>query len=396
MNPYEAGQQLGTLLFGNNRSAASAGATPSLYDAVTGNAAPGGVYYKTLTQGAQAQNAMQEARTNRAKALIEESMLSSRQALPAAVGGVYTDPKQAALASAALGSNSTVNLRDLGALQNPNAVPALGQAATDMAAGNFAGYNQQTALASGKPYEPVRVVDSTMLPSGVPLGDASFTAQPTPVGNATIGLRGAETLAAQALADQRGAKTNAISNPKAGKAPKAVAATRTILEALMPPGTDDATEKALPLDIPRAMQRYQAAINAGALTLPDILKWNAAHPPLGNPGVAPAAAEGVNVITPAPSLGDAAIGPPAAGTAVRTNSGDPAGAAASSALASVDPTHALSAAQRAQFASDPRVLTLQQQATKAITAGHADPARVAAKLQQEYSAIGYSVGANGG
>jgi hypothetical protein len=56
----------------------------------------------------------------------------------------------------------------------------------------------------------------------------------------------------------------------------------------------------------------------------------------------------------------------------------------------------LPATQRAKFNNDPRVLTLQQQATKAITVGHADPARVAAKLQQEYAAIGYTPGASGG
>lgn len=397
MDAFQAGQQLGTLLFGSRGSTSNPDGTPSLYDAATGNVAPGTTYYNTLKTGSNAMQAFQDARDARTKAMIDQGRLTHRQSVPASVQQVYSDPNQAALVSNVMLSNNNPSMTQAGVWQNPNALPAYTKAAADMNAGNFAGYNQQTALAGGKPYEPVRVVDSTMLPSGVPLGDAAFTAQPTPAGSATIGLRGAETLAAQALAGQREAKTNAINNPKAGKAPKVAAATRTVLEALMPPGTD-AAGAALPLDVPRAMARYKAAVDAGALTVPDILQWNAAHPALGNPGPAPAAATGINFVTPPPAqtLGDAAIGAPAPGTTVRTNPADAAGAAAANALASVDPSPALPQAQRARFNADPRVVTLQQQATKAITVGHADPARVAAKLQQEYAAIGYTSGAGGG
>lgn len=190
MTPYEAGQQLGTLLFG-------AGGQPSLAGSVSGNAPQGSTYFRTLQQGASAQNAMQEARANRAKALIEESMLSSRQKLPATVSGVYTDPAQAALASAALGSNSTVDLRDLGTFQNPNARVALGQAATDMAAGNFPAYDQQTALAAGKPYSPVTITGTSMMPTGGSLGDVVAT----PVGQSEIGRNNAEAARSSQTAD---------------------------------------------------------------------------------------------------------------------------------------------------------------------------------------------------
>jgi hypothetical protein len=203
MDAYSAGQQLGTLLFGKADQ-------PGIGSLVTGQPNYGSTYFKTLTQGAQAQNVMQQARMNRAKALIEEQRAAERAKLPTAVSGVYTNPAQAALAEAVLGGNTTADLRDLGTLQNPNAVAALGEAATDMQAGNFAGYNQQTALATGKPYEPVRVVGNTMLPDGVPLGDAAFNATATPVGQADIEERLAQAGAAHALAGQRNTLTPII------------------------------------------------------------------------------------------------------------------------------------------------------------------------------------------
>lgn len=234
MDAYQAGQQLGTLLFGQQASAGNPNGSPSLLGALTGQPRQGAVYNKTLLQGAQAQNAMQLARANRAKALIEEQRAAEHAKLPAAVSGVYTSPAMATLAEAVLGGNETADLRDLGVLQNPNAQPALGQAATDMNAGNFAGYDQQTALAAGKPYEPVRVVGSTMLPSGVSLGDAAFTAQATPVGGADIAEKNALAEAANALTHQREtltplkadytkARTDATLHPRAR--PKATSAT---------------------------------------------------------------------------------------------------------------------------------------------------------------------------
>jgi hypothetical protein len=237
MDAYNAGQQLGTLLFGG--ADAQGNDTPSLFDALSGNTTQGATYNKTLLQGASAQNAMQQARVNRAKAMIEEQRAAERAKLPSAVSGAYANPQMAALAEAVLGGNETSDLRDLGSLQNPNALGALGQAATDMQGGDFAGYNQQTDLAAGKPYEPVRVVGNTMLPSGVPLGDAAFTPQATPVGSADITLKNALGDAASALAQQRTtltplkadytrARTDATLHPPVRpKAPSATAADDT-------------------------------------------------------------------------------------------------------------------------------------------------------------------------
>lgn len=179
MTPYEAGQQLGALVFGN-------GDQPGVASVVGSQPHQGSVYFKTLQQGASAQNAMQEARMNRAKALIQESMLASRQARPAAIAGVYTNPAQAALVTSIINGNATGDLRDLGQLQNPNAVQALGDAASAMRAGDFPAYNQNTALAAGKPFEPVRVADGIMMPSGVGLGDASFQAVGKPAAGQVI------------------------------------------------------------------------------------------------------------------------------------------------------------------------------------------------------------------
>lgn len=207
MDAYQAGQQLGSLLFGQQPTQGNPDGSPSLFDALAGRTTEGLPYYRTLTAGAQAQNAMQEARANRAKALIEEQRAAERAKLPAAVSGVYTNPAQASLVEAILGGNETSDLRDTGIYQNPNALGALAQAGTDMNAGDFPGYNQQTALAAGKPYEPVRVVDNTMLPSGVPLGDAAFAARATPVGQADITEKNALAGAANALTNQRNTLT---------------------------------------------------------------------------------------------------------------------------------------------------------------------------------------------
>src|SRR5690348_2443436 len=81
MDAYQAGQQLGTLLFGGAATTRSPDGSPSLFDALSGRVPQGDVYNKTLLTGAQAQNAMQEARMNRAKAMIEENMAAHRQAV---------------------------------------------------------------------------------------------------------------------------------------------------------------------------------------------------------------------------------------------------------------------------------------------------------------------------
>jgi hypothetical protein len=183
-NPYQnVGQSLGNLVFGNSDQ-------PSLGSLLSGKPYNGTTYLKTLAVGAQAQNAMQQARDNRAKALIDEQRVTERANGPAAIQGFFPDPKQAAMARLLLLGNETMNMQSLGDLANPNAGAALGQAAIDMNAarstGDFRKYNQDIALASGKSYEPVTMSDSTMIPSGLSLGDEAFSALPTPLAQSAI------------------------------------------------------------------------------------------------------------------------------------------------------------------------------------------------------------------
>jgi|SRR6185437_8130425 len=400
-NPYDrVTQAIGDLVFGN-----PANDQASLRSILTGQHQKGATYYQTLATGGRAYEALAAARGARARAMLSDDQLAHRRALPASIAGVYTNPQQAALVGDVMLSNGSPSLTQAGIFQNPNARVALGQAATDMGAGNFAGYNQQTALAAGKPYEPVRIEGSTLLPSGVPLGDSAFQAVATPVGQADIGAKNAQAGASDALTRLRNVKTAAGGfAPKNGKPSALSSADLKLLGDVVTDATapDRGTVNAkgrqdlamLEANPTAAMKSYllqRQPLGGSPLPAGPDGNPNALGVPLANYAALPA-----TVRAPAPTLGEAAVAAPASGTMVRTDNSDPLGAAAAGALASVDPSHALQPAQRDRFNNDPRVLTLQRLATKAITAGHADPTRVAAKLQQEYSAIGYSTGAGGG
>lgn len=206
MNPLQAGGQLGQAVFGGKSS--------------------GDAYDQSFSQAAKAQGAMQEARRQRALALIAESRVDARSSLPAALGGVYTDPAQAALGQAVLLSNDSVNLGNLGKLEAPGSSAAYNQASSDMNSGDTVGYNQQAALATGRNYEPVRLTGGVATPSGVPLGDAAFHMEPLPQTQATIDERHAGAAkenamagAADALAQKRRAPSpNAAGGGSSGTA----------------------------------------------------------------------------------------------------------------------------------------------------------------------------------
>jgi hypothetical protein len=286
---------------------------------------------------------------------------------------VYTAPAQSALASAALGSNPTIDLRDLGILQNPNAGAALGQAATDMGAGNFAGYNQQTALAAGKPYEPVRVVGSTMLPSGVPLGDAAFAAQPTPVGQATIDLRNAEVGAAHALEDQRNAKAVGVGTSKPGKPATLSKSDLGLLGDIV---TDAAADNKGQLSAKGQQDLAMLAANPTAAMKQYLFQ----RQPLGDVN---------NYLPPEVQANGWKPGDPVPLANYATL---PGGAP----VAPHEPADI--AAGGTDFQSDPRVQRLLQQASDAVNQHGADPKAVDARLQQEFAKLGYKpqVVASGG
>lgn len=111
-------------------------------------------YIDGLKGGYEAQNAGYTRDKSREEARIARSMAIAREALPDAVRALYPDPVMGNAAAAILGGNRTADLDQLGPVARPGAFEAL-QAAIDAAtAGNNDEQNRQTALATGKPYEP--------------------------------------------------------------------------------------------------------------------------------------------------------------------------------------------------------------------------------------------------
>jgi len=69
-------------------------------------------------------------------------------------------------AQSALAIQANPNLGSLGKEIDPNFLPGKQAAAEAMALGDFGAYNAQQALASGKAFEPVRLEDGHIIPSG--------------------------------------------------------------------------------------------------------------------------------------------------------------------------------------------------------------------------------------
>lgn len=106
--------------------------------------------YDAQRSGFQRDKSREEARRARAMAI-------AREAIPDAAAAFYEDPKLAGMAAALLGSANTPSLNQMGDVQVPTALPAF-EAAVDAALqGDTMGQNRQTALATGKPFEPFKV-----------------------------------------------------------------------------------------------------------------------------------------------------------------------------------------------------------------------------------------------
>lgn len=162
------GRQIGEVLFGSTNPQ-TGDKSPGLFALATGHVPKGQVYWNTIKRATDADQSWWNARGARSKALVAQMMADSRQKLPEAVAGVYQDPAVAGLAAAALGSNPTVNLRDLGQFQNPNYLPATNAAAQAAVAGNTSAMNRMLSLASGKPIDYSKVEGGTVIdPNALP------------------------------------------------------------------------------------------------------------------------------------------------------------------------------------------------------------------------------------
>lgn len=194
MDAYQAGQQLGTLLFGQGASAGNPDGSPSLYDAVTGNVGHGMPYYRTLTAGATAQNVMQEARLNRAKALIAEQQQAARGRYLSDFQGAGLGDMAQLAADAGLGAGSSNPSQLLGLLAQARASQAANKA-------DDAAMNRNIAVFAGKPLElsatngGITTANPYTAPAVAPnaLGDAAIAAN-----QALVGERNAQAARAHA------------------------------------------------------------------------------------------------------------------------------------------------------------------------------------------------------
>lgn len=111
-------------------------------------------YIDGLTGGYDAQRAGFQRDKSREDARVARSMAIAREALPDAVRALYPDPTVGNAAAAILGGNSTADLDQLGPLARPGAFEALNAAIAAAGTGDTDEQNRQTALATGKPFEP--------------------------------------------------------------------------------------------------------------------------------------------------------------------------------------------------------------------------------------------------
>jgi hypothetical protein len=193
-----------------------------------------GVYEDTLKKAYSADEQLQQARRARSLALIDSGRLDNRNAvtpalLQAALGGDIE--AQATLGSSVLGSNSTMNMGQLGDYQRPHYGQNLNTAQEALEAGNIPTYNKFNAAAEGKNYQPVRALGGSYIEDGVALDDLDMVP--------TLGTLNAIKRTDAAI-DQGQQRTNASvaksnrapashSSGGGGKAPSAAAAEAGVL-----------------------------------------------------------------------------------------------------------------------------------------------------------------------
>lgn len=156
--PYEGFQALGELVGGSGKPAIG---SEAYLEGMRGG-------YKAQGAGYQRDKAREEARIMRSRAV-------ARDALPEALAALYADKRMAAAAAATLGAAATPDFDQLGDLAVPTALPAYEAAAAAAAEGNTTMQNRQTALATGKPFEPYSVAGGGNVVLDAGTGETSLT-----------------------------------------------------------------------------------------------------------------------------------------------------------------------------------------------------------------------------
>ncbi len=162
-------------------------------------------YMEALKQGYTTDNAWQESRKNRALAMIAAIRADNQAKItPELLGGVMSDPHQAALAATLLGSSDNPDMRHLGDYQRPDYVPQAHAAAEALKLGDVTTYNRMALGAAGKPIEQTKIAGGVAFD---PLASSDQPLHSTPLGEAQIGTQGA--LASKHLSDARANTTKA-------------------------------------------------------------------------------------------------------------------------------------------------------------------------------------------
>lgn len=157
---FKAGAALGNILFGKEDPRA---------------------YADQMNRNADAQTSLEKARRERLRRIAQEGLQGAIAKDP--VLGARSDLAYSILGQAEGQPNLgtyTGGLSDLGDL----AIETQRQKALDE--NNIPKFNQLTALKADKNYEPIVVEDGLLRPSGVGLGDETFTMVPTPTARSTI------------------------------------------------------------------------------------------------------------------------------------------------------------------------------------------------------------------
>lgn len=185
-----------------------------LGELITGGGGSGNgsqAYVGGYTEGQKARGAMYDADKSREEARIARAMAIARESIPDAVAQAEYAENQRALVAATLMASPTVDLRRLGALAVPQAGAAYQAAATAAGEGDAMEQNRQTALATGKPFEPYEDAAGGKAVLNPATGDIELTA----LGDAALGSQQALTTAreASAAASQSRADLTARTDP---------------------------------------------------------------------------------------------------------------------------------------------------------------------------------------
>ena len=164
MDPYKAGAALGDALLGSSDER---------------------TYYDQLKRVYNADEAMSEASIRRSQAIARAALGDATRNMMKSRGFSDADAEYTAVTHGmATGQpilrHATQGLGDLSDMELDRHIQA------KMETGDYRGANQLTAVKKDEFYEPVRLVNGNLIPSGVGLGDEGFEMIPLPQTLATI------------------------------------------------------------------------------------------------------------------------------------------------------------------------------------------------------------------